>query len=473
MLLLGSAALLTLVNACATNPVSGKKELALVSEAQEIEMGRQADREVASAIGLYPDDGWQRYVQQLGSTIAAKTERPHLPWTFRVVDDPAVNAFATPGGFVYVTRGILSHLNSEAELAAVLGHEIGHVTARHSVNQMSKQQLAQLGLGVALILSPDARPYGQLASQSLGLLFLKFSRNDESEADRLGLQYMVDRGYDPREMKHVFEVLERVSQTAGSGRLPQWASSHPDPVNRRDWAERAVATLGRDLSGLTVERSGYLRRLDGMTFGDNPREGFFEDNVFHHPDLRFRLSFPRGWKTSNQKSAVGALSRDDDARLVLELVGEARSAREAAEKFFSQQGIEAGQPWRREINGLPSISYVFSATTEQGQLTGLVAWIEHGGNLYRLLGFTPSARWATYDGQFAEAISSFERESDARVLAVQPKKLKIQELDRARSLEEFARQYPSAVSLETVALINNLQSGAQLAAGTGVKRVVD
>ena len=151
------------VVACATNPVTGKRQLALISEAQEIEMGREADKDVVASIGLYPDESMQHYVQALGARIAAATERPNLPWTFRVVDDAAVNAFAIPGGFIYVTRGIMTHLNSEAELAAILGHEIGHVTARHSVSQMSKQQLAQVGLAAGMILSPEFAQFGNLA----------------------------------------------------------------------------------------------------------------------------------------------------------------------------------------------------------------------------------------------------------------------------------------------------------------------
>jgi predicted Zn-dependent protease len=461
---------------CATNPVSGKRELALVSEGQEIELGKQADRDVIASVGLYPDERWQRYVQGLGTAIAAHSERPNLPWTFRVVDDPAVNAFAIPGGFVYVTRGILAHLNSEAELVAVLGHEIGHVTARHSVSQMSKAQLAQLGLGVALILSPDARPYGDLAAQGLGLLFLKFGRADESEADRLGLGYMLERGYDPREMEHVFETLDRVSRSAGSGRLPQWASSHPDPENRRSWARGAAtaALTGKDPASLNVQRAAYVKRLDGLAFGEDPREGFFDGPdaaVFHHPELAFRLEFPRGWKTSNQKTAVGAVSPAQDAKLVLQVAE--GSARAAAERFFAQAGVTADTPWKREIHGFPTVSYTFRATTEQGEVRGLVAWIESSGRVYQFLGFTSAARWSARADEIFASVSSFERERDAKVLAVEPKRLKIEELDRARTLGEFSRQYPSAVSLETLALINNLQATSAIPAGAEVKRVVD
>ncbi len=196
------------VAACAMNPVTGKRQLALISEGQEIAMGRAADKDVVASIGLYPDEEMQRYIQDLGARIAATTERPELPWTFRVVDDASVNAFAIPGGFIYVTRGIMTHLNSEAELAAILGHEIGHVTARHSVSQISKQQLTQVGLAAGMVLSPEFAQFGDLAQMAMGLMFMKFSRSDESQSDALGLKYMMAGGYDPRTLPNVFGMLE-------------------------------------------------------------------------------------------------------------------------------------------------------------------------------------------------------------------------------------------------------------------------
>src|SRR5256885_287468 len=183
--------------ACAVNPATGSRQLMLISESQEIAMGRDYDREVTASIGLYPDSALQGWIQQFGARLAATSERPNLPWSFRVVDDPVVNAFALPGGFIYVTRGILAHLNSEAELAGVVGHEIGHVTARHSASQMTKQQLAQVGLAVGAIASPELGRYTGLASQALGVLFLKYSRDNESQADELGLRYLRRGRYDP------------------------------------------------------------------------------------------------------------------------------------------------------------------------------------------------------------------------------------------------------------------------------------
>lgn len=462
----------SLALSCATNPVTGKKQLALVSEAQEIAMGREADKEVQASYGLYPDDRLQQYIQTLGTSIASRTERPNLPWTFRVVDDAAVNAFALPGGFIYVTRGIMTHLNSEAELVAILGHEIGHVTARHSVSQMSKQQLAQVGLIAGMIVSPRVAQLGNLAQTGLGMLFLKFSRGDESEADRLGFRYMLTDGYDPREMVDVFRMLEGVSQQAGAdGRLPQWLSSHPNPENREAWAAKSVASVDRDLSKLAVNRDGYLRRIDGMVFGDNPREGFFQGAVFHHPDLAFRLQFPNGWKSSNEKQAVGAVSPNEDALVVLQLAP-GGSAREAAQKFFAQQGIQAGSEWRRQIGGFPAVSTAFEAQAETTVLRGLVAWIEYRERVFQLLGYTSSQQWPAYEEAFVQALGSFARETDPNVLNVQPRRLDLVSVDRPATLDVLNREYPSTVPPQLVGLINDLHGNATVPAGEMFKRVV-
>ena len=457
--------------ACATNPVTGKRQLALISEAQEIEMGREADKDVVASIGLFPDESMQRYIQDLGTRIASTTERPNLPWTFRVVDDASVNAFAIPGGFIYVTRGIMTHLNSEAELAAILGHEIGHVTARHSVSQMSKQQLAQVGFAAGMIFSPEFAQYGNLAQVAMGLMFMKFSRSDESQSDALGMKYMMAGGYDPRTLVDVFGMLDALSQQSSAGRLPQWMSTHPDPENRQAWATTAVAGLQTDLSRLAVNRPEYLRRLDGMMFGENPREGFFQNASFRHPDMAFRMDFPQGWKSSNEKQSVGAISPNEDAIVVLQLAP-AANGQQAAQKFFSQQGVESGETSSRQIGGFPSMTSTFRVQTEQGYLRGLVAWIDYKERVFQILGYTPEARWNQYSNVFGASIGSFSRETDSEVLNVQPRRLRIVDLNRTATLETLLRDYPSSVTPQTVALINNLQATASLSAGDQFKRVV-
>ena len=350
--LLAAGLAATAVAGCARNPATGGRELMLVSEAQEIEMGREYDKQVVATIGLYPDPGLQRYVQELGGRLAATSERKQLPWTFRVVDDPTVNAFALPGGFIYVTRGIMVHLNSEAELASVLGHEIGHVTARHSASQISRQQLAGLGLAIGSLASSAIERYAGIASQALGVLFLKFSRDDENEADRFGLRYVQRANYDPREMPHVFRLLDRLSTAQeGGGRLPEWLSTHPAPANRLERINQQISTLEQDFSGAIINREGYERRLDGMVFGMNPREGFFKRTEFYHPELRFRLSFPPGWNTFNGKQAVAAISPERDAIVELTLA-EGASADAAARAFLSQDGLQGGALSRGQFHAL-------------------------------------------------------------------------------------------------------------------------
>jgi len=261
---------------CATNPATGGHMLSLISEPQEIAMGREADASIIAQMGLVPDTALQRYVSDLGLRLARASERPNLPWTFRVVDDPIINAFALPGGYIYVSRGILAHFNSEAELASVLGHEIGHVTARHSVQQLSKQQLAQIGVGVAQIAAPRLGQVLGIATQGLELLFLKFGRDDENQADQLGLRYMRRGGYDSREMVKVYVMLERVSAASGGGRLPDWQSTHPNPVDRQQRINSAVAALPPDSLGTLVRRPEYLQRVDGIVFANNPPVVYFK-----------------------------------------------------------------------------------------------------------------------------------------------------------------------------------------------------
>lgn len=457
---------------CATNPATGERQFSLISEAQEIEMGREYDKQIVAQLGLYPDSALQRYIQELGTRMAAQSERPHLPWTFRVLDDPVVNAFALPGGFIYVTRGILAHLGSEAELVAVLGHEIGHVTARHSVSRMSTQQLAQLGLAIGTVIRPELAGYADLASAGLGMLFLKYGRDDERQADDLGLRYLRRVDYDPREMAGVFEMLGAVSAAAGGGRVPEWLSTHPDPENRRHRIEQKVAALTDDLTGSRVERESYLRRLDGLVYGENPREGFFRENLFLHPELRFQFAFPRGWNTANQKDAVFAVSPNQDAIIQITLDPQG-SPSAAANAFFGQQGLTPiERPASLRINGLDAVGGAFAVTSQQGAIRGSATFISHGGAVYRVLAYSTDARHAAYRSALDEAVRSFDRLTDPAALAAQPLRIEIVRLDRAMTLDEFSRRYPGPASVETLALLNHVSAGSVLSAGSLVKRVV-
>ena len=462
-----------LVSGCAVNPATGQRQLMLVSEDQEIAMGQQADPSISAMFGLYDDAELQAYVSRLGDSLAASSERPHLPWTFRVVDDPIVNAFALPGGFIYVSRGILAHFNSEAQLVSVLGHEIGHVTARHSASQMSEQQLAQLGLVAGAIVVPDvAARYGGIAQQALGILFLKFSRDDERQADMLGFRYMTRVGYDPHEMPEVFAMLGRVTEAGGGRGLPVWLSTHPDPGDREQRINTLIAESGQTFSGTTIGERSYLLRLHRLIYGPNPREGFFRDQTFLHPDLEFQITFPSGWQTVNQKTAVMAQSPNQDAILQLTLAEGASSPVEAAREFAAQEGVNAGAVQPGTIGGFPSATVAFAADTEQGVLRGAVTFIQYGDYVYRLLAFATSAAWSGHQQTVANSVASFARLTDQAALSVQPMRLSIIELPQAMTIEAFNQRYPSPISVEQLAILNQVELGTRMPSGTLVKRVV-
>ena len=471
-LVLIAISIVVTMGGCARNLATGERHLNLTSEAQEVAMGKQADQEIGAALGLYPDPSLQKYVQQLGRKLASTSERPNLPWTFRVVDDPVVNAFALPGGFIYVTRGILAHLSNEAELAGVMGHEIGHVTAQHSVHRMATQQLTQLGLGVGTMLKPELQRYAELAGAGLELLFLKFSRDDESQADELGVRYMTRTRHDPHQMGEVMTMLDRVSQVGGAGgRVPEWLATHPNPENRREHIAELITTTKSTNGSGAINRESYLRQLDGMVFGQNPREGFFKGTAFFHPDLKFRFEFPAGWATMNQKQAVMAVSPEQDA-IVQITFSNKKSSAEAAKEFFSQSGLTAQRAGSGSIHGFRTSSGGFAAQSEQGVVQGFAAFVEYDGRVYQLLGYTSQPRWSNYEQGLVQAIRSFDRLTDSNLLSVQPQHLKLVTIARNLSLEEFNRQYPSGVSVEVLALINQVERNAQLSAGQQVKRVV-
>jgi predicted Zn-dependent protease len=461
----------TAVMACTTNPATGKKEFSLVSESQEIAMGQEAAAQVPGEMGVYPDSAVQRYVREIGTRIAAKTERPQLPWNFTVVDDPVVNAFALPGGFIFVTRGILTHMNSEAELATVVGHEIGHVTARHSVQQLTRAQLAQLGLAVGSIASSRIAQNAGLISQGLGILFLKYSRDDESQADGLGFRYALNRGYDVREMAHMFATLQRITAKSGQ-RIPEWLATHPDPGNRIQATQNRLKRVTQNLDTMRVGREQFLTMVNGMIYGDNPRDGFFRGRTFLHPDLQFQLDFPNGWATQNAPSQVLGISPDQDAMAALKPAGSDPPSR-ALQTFLGQQGVTGGSPSIQPINGNPAALSRFDAQTDDGTaLRGYVGYLSFGGATYQLLVYTRAAAFPTYDAAFRDFLGSFRRLTDPAVLNVKPNRVQVATVSSAMTLTQFNGRTPSVVPVEELALMNGMEANTMLKAGQKVKTVV-
>jgi predicted Zn-dependent protease len=454
---------------CATNPVTGRRELSLISEAQEVQMGREASQADLRRVGSMANPQAQELVRRIGTQMAAKSERPNLPWEFHVLDEAGVNAFAYPGGFIFVTRGLMTHLNSEAQLAEVIGHEIGHVTAKHTVASMSQQQLAQIGLVGASIFSPTIARFGDLLGTGASLLFLKFGRDDELQADALGFQYSLGQGYDVREAPKVFETLARLS--GGAGRVPEWQSTHPDPGNRIQRAEQRIAqTPASAYAGGKVNRPEYLRLLDGMVFGENPRQGFFDGPRFLHPDLRFQLDFPNGWKMANMPDAVIAVSTDNGAQI--QLVPGQGTPTQALQGLLQREGVTVRQSGQTTINGIPATMAAFDAQMQEGSLTGLAVALTYGNQTYVLLGLTVPQVAQQHGPSIEATLRSFRPLTDAAALNVQPARIQLVTIDQVMTGQQFVQRYPSTVPADRVYVINGIEAGTSLPRGMTLKRVV-
>jgi predicted Zn-dependent protease len=319
-----------MLGGCATNPVSGGKDFVMMTEAQEIALGRASDVEVRKQYKVYPSPALQSYVNRVGQKVAAHSHRPNLHYHFTVLDTPEINAFALPGGYVYITRGILAYLNSEAEMAAVLGHEVGHVTARHGVRQQSAAQAANIGISIASIFLPELNTQmGQdLTNLFGGALLSGYGRDHELEADRLGADYLARTDYDPQAMIRVVGVLKNqelfdAEIAKQEGRAPRryhgTFATHPDNDTR-------LQQVVGEASHLTVtnpieNKSEFLKQTEGLAFNDSVDEGVVRGNKFTHRDLGIALTFPPGWSVKNLPTQLVALSPNSDAAIQLKIDG--------------------------------------------------------------------------------------------------------------------------------------------------------
>ena len=465
---------IALLVGCATNPVSGKRELSLVSSAQETQIGREGYKAVLEEYGQYGDARLQAYVNDVGQRLGKVSHLPNETWTFTLLDDPTVNAFAMPGGYIYVTRGILAHLNSEAQLAGVLGHEIGHVTARHSAQRITQQQLAGLGLGIAGIFSEGFARYSQAAQTALGLMFLKYGRDDENQADQLGVQYAVAAGYDPREIPATYAMLKRVADQGGQ-RLPSFLSTHPDPGSREERTRSLASQAAGGKTGLVVKQRDYVQGLEGVVFGRDPRHGYFEGARYYNPDLRFQMSVPEGWKTQDSKSAVVAANSDQSAMMQMTVTAGNGLAPSAYVASLERAGRIVGSQGASEtIGGYSAWAGRLRVQDQNGaQGTLLAVFIRTTPEaMFQILGKSPAPGDAAED-QILSSARSFRALSDPGRLAVEPDRLKVIRASRSGDfLSLIQSQGSQAVGIEETAILNNAFPDTPVNAGELIKIVV-
>ncbi len=472
--MLSVLALCVFYSACVKNPVTGKRQLALMSESQEIALGQESHPEVLSEFGRVENEELQKYFARIGSDLARASHRPNLDWHFTVVDSPVVNAFAVPGGFIYLTRGILAHMNNEAELAAVLGHEIGHVTARHSVTQISQGQLFNVGLGLGSIFSSRFRQVGGLAQMGLEVLMLKYSRDHERQADQLGLQYMAKRGYDPVQMSKFFEVFSLMNEESGHS-VPNWLATHPTTPDRIRASSEEAGRIKRESArrNYTVNAEGFLPRLNGLIYGDNPREGFVERGRFIHPELRFQIDIPQGWDVENTKRSV--IFAEPQGRALVELTliqSEQASPDDIARSIARREGTQLLSGRSERINGNRAYVGRYRVQSDGGNVGVSAAFISYGGRIYQAAGMAAESNFSQYSRSLNNVLRSFQRLTDPRLLAVQPDKIRTHRARRGETLRSLAKSLDQErVSLEDLVRINRIGPDQRLNEGTLIKLV--
>ena len=461
--------LFLLSGSCAMNPVSGGPELMLLSESDEIQLGKQTDVQVRKQYGVYEDQKLNAYLNDMGQRLAGVSHRPNLPYKFEIVDASAVNAFAVPGGYVYFTRGILANLNNEAELAGVMGHEIGHITARHSAQQYSRAQLAQFGLVVGGLFLGDL--VSGVAQLGVGMLFLSFSRENERQADALGVEYASRAGYDGKELAAFFETLERMNPGSDRSGLPGWFSTHPSPEDRevsvRKEAKEWQQKLG--MKDPKVNRETYLRHIDGLVYGDDPRQGYVEEGVFYHPDMKFQFPVPANWKINNTPSQVQIMNENKDGGIIFSAAA-AASPKDAASKFVqaNRASVLASDPIT--VGGFPAQRVLSDVRGQSGTIRVVSYFIQRGKSIFYFHGLSSLSAFDKYLNTFERTMKGFKELTDSKKINVKPDRIRLRTTKTAGTVESSLRSMGIPKDdLDDFALLNGMDLNENLPANTLVK----
>ena len=456
---------------CAVNPVSGRKQFVMMSEKQEIAMGVASDPQIMAFFGAYDDPSLQRFINEKGQEMVKVSHRSKLAYEFKVVDSPVVNAFAVPGGYVYFTRGIMATFNNEAEFAGVLGHEIGHITARHSVIQQRNAMLGQLGLIAGVILVPELSQFVEPLSAGMQLALMKFGRDAERQSDKLGVEYSSRVGYDATEMAGFFNTLEREREVAGGEEVPNFLSTHPSPGERSNTVAKLAEQWEKKLNlrDPEVGRESYLKMIDGLVFGEDPKQGFVESNVFYHPALKFQFSIPGGWKLQNTPQQVQMAPGNGEALLMLSLAGKG-SLKEAARNLLEQYQLTLVESKEESINGSKAILMVADRKQEQGTIRLLSSLIQYEGLIYSMMGISELSKFDRYQESFLSTIRTFDKLTDSEKLNRKPEVIRIKTVPQQMTVKSAFQEFNVPASrFEELAIVNGMMLTDRLNKGSLIK----
>ena len=465
---------------CSVNPATGDEQFtAFLSPEEERRVGAQEHPKLVKAFGgLYDDPALQRYVSSLGRLLQQTSEQPEPPFTFVILDSPEVNAFALPGGYVHVTRGLMALANDEAELAGVIAHEIGHVTARHSAERYSHGLVA--GLGAAILGAVvDNRSVSDFANLAAGAYVQGYSRSQELEADTLGVRYLSRAGFDATAMSSFLETMgaeatlaSKMAGKRGDGAQGGLFASHPRTADRViEAAAAAQAKFGGERA-----RDVYLRRIDGMIYGDSPEDGFVRGRAFAHPILRIAFTAPPGFRLRNAPEAVvgmhplGATVR----------FGEARLANPSISTWHYLRGVWASRVAltrieRTHVDGMDAVAASTRVRTRSGvHDVRLVAIRAAPNRVYRFFFVTPPRQTREFSTPFRQMIASFRRLGVAQAANLRPLRLRVVEVRPGDTVQSLAVRMPfNDFRTERFQVLNGLRPGERLRPGQLVKIVTE
>ncbi len=455
------------LSGCAVNPATGEQDLVLMSEQSEIALGRKTNKEVLQQYIVYDDPELQAYVNEVGQALAMNSHRNNLIYRFTVLDSRDVNAFALPGGYIFITRGLMAYLNSEAELAAVLGHEIGHVTARHSVRQYSATQLTSIGTVLASIFIPGMNQASNQLMQVMGTAFLRgYGREHELEADQLGAEYLARTNYDTESMLDVIQVLKdqetfETQRAKSEGREPRiyhgLFSTHPD----HDTRLQEIVAYASKYQSQTEGRKGeaeYLNKIDGLIFGDSPQQGITRGNNFYHESLGISITFPKRWNVTNlpDKLVINAPLGAATQQILLDDINKKISPKAFMIQRLGLDNLTNDQPLT--INGLEAHTGIATINTGNGRRSARFTVIYFNNQAYILVGVSKDpGSMSHYDAAFMEMARSFHQLTEDERLLAQPLRLKIIESTDETNFKSLAEQSPlEQYQEEKLRLLNGL-----------------
>jgi predicted Zn-dependent protease len=479
-----STAGLVLLGGCATNPVTGKADVVTMSAAQEVEIGRKMHPQVLQQYGRYADEELQSYVTEVGRRIVAVSHRPDLEFTFTVLDSEEVNAFALPGGYVYITRGIMAYLNNEAELVAVLGHEVGHVTARHAVRQQTGATAAGVGATLIGILTGSG-DLANVANMAGTALVRGYGRDMELESDSIGAEYLARLGYSPQAMIDVVRLLKNqemleIQIARQEGREPRIYhgvfSTHPDNDTRLKEVVGAANKTTGTVAARPDGREAYLRRIDGLPIGPSREQGVVRGSRFYHAGLGITVAFPSGWTVQNLQREVVASSPQKDAVLRLNAIPPPPNVKPGELLSRSLPGVPLSQTEPLDVNGLDGYTALARdvALPWGNRGPARYAVVYNAGLAYVFMGATRlTSALPASDPLFLSSIKTFRRLKHNEFELAEPRRIELIKATPQTRIEALAAKSPiEKYPAERLRLLNDLYPDKEPQPGQWLK-VVD